>query len=218
MAKKIIFILIIIIVWCAGAEVFDFEFAVMKYSGGGDWYEGLVGAKELMHYINRNTDIYCRVEPVTVEAGSSDIYYYPFLYMTGHGDVKFTDDERENIRNYLTSGGFLYANDDYGMDKSFRREVKLMFPKTELVEVPVTHGIFHSYYDFPGGLPKIHKHDGGEPKAFGIFYNKRLILFYSFNTDIGDGWAPYQVHKDPEDVRIEALKMGLNIIVHSMIQ
>ncbi|HBE02482.1 MAG: hypothetical protein A2096_07325 [Spirochaetes bacterium GWF1_41_5] len=213
--KNIFFI--ILASGCLMAERFDFTFAVLKYSGGGDWYEGLTGAKELMHFFFSNTGINCRIDPVTVSPLDPELFRQPFCYLTGHGSVSFSPAERTALRTWCLAGGFLLANDDYGMDTSFRQEMTKIFPEYKLTEIPAGHEIFRCYYIFSDGLPKIHKHAGGRPEAWGIIYNKRIMVFYIFNTDIGDGWAPYQVHKNSETVRLEALKMGVNILTYSML-
>jgi len=201
-----------------GFAEYDFTFAVLKYKGGGDWYEGKIGAINLMSFVNKRSTLRCRVQPMVVEPDDSSLSLYPFLYMTGHGNVHFTETEVRYLRKYLLSGGFLFANDDYGMDKSFRSQIKSIFPKKKFVQLPISHKIFHIYYDFPSGAPKIHKHDGGPPLILAIYHNNRIVVLYAYNTDIGDGWAPYQVHKDPEEARLKALKFGLNVIMYSMTQ
>jgi len=152
-----------------------------------------------------------------VSPGDDQLYSCPLLFLTGHGRIFFSQSEAERLRSYLTNGGFLYADDDYGMDEHFRREMKKVFPDKEMVELPFSHPIYHVLYDFPNGLPKIHEHDGGPPKGFGYFHDGRLVVFYSFNTNISDGWADADVHGDPPNVREAALKMGANIVLHALI-
>ncbi|HMB00374.1 MAG TPA: DUF4159 domain-containing protein [Spirochaetota bacterium] len=196
----------------------NFTFAVLKYQGGGDWYEGKVGVKNLMRFLKTNTDINANLLPEVIEPSDSTLQLYPFIYMTGHGNIAFSPTEVNYLRTYLTTGGFLYANDDYGMDKSFRREIKKIFPEKKLVKLPKSHPLFSIYYHFPDGTPKIHKHDGGPGITYALYYNGRIVILYTYNTDIGDGWAPYQVHKDRRALRLKALKFGLNIIIYAMTQ
>jgi hypothetical protein len=151
-----------------------------------------------------------------VEIGSEKLFQYPFVYMTGHGNINFTDGDARNLRNYLENGGFLYVDDDYGLDESFRRELKKVFPDRDLVELPFSHAIYHNHFQFPNGLPKIHEHNGKPPQGFAILHNGRVVLFYTYECNLGDGWADPDVHKDPEPVRRKSLEMGLNIIVYAL--
>jgi len=196
----------------------DFIFAVLKYSGGGDWYEGITGAQELMIFLENNTQIHTKKRPETVEPGSALLRTYPFIYLTGHGGLVCTSREIAALREYLLAGGFLFINDDYGLDPFVRKTVREMFPEKEFVTLPNTHELFSIYFKFPNGTPKIHEHDGGPPATYALYYGNRIIILYTFNTDIGDGWAPYQVHKDPENKRTEALRFGVNVILFSMTQ
>jgi hypothetical protein len=191
---------------------FSQEIALVKYSGGGDWYANPTSLPNLIKYCNANINSKIKPKPATVEPGSPDLFSYPFLHMTGHGNVVFNDAEVNNLRNYLTSGGFLHIDDNYGMDQYIRKEIKKIFPNTELVEIPANHQIFQKPYLFSGGLPKIHEHDGKRPQAFGIFVENRLVLLYTFECDLGDGWEDAEVNNDPIAVREKALKMGANII------
>jgi len=191
---------------------FSQEIAFLKYNGGGDWYANPTSLPNLAKYCNRNIGTNIKVKPGTVEPGSPDIFSYPFVHMTGHGNVVFSDAEIINLRNYLTSGGFLHADDNYGMDEYIRREIKRIFPDKDLIELPANHPIFQKPYSFPAGIPKIHEHDGTRPQAFGIFVDNRLVLLYTYETDLGDGWEDQEVHNDPADVREKSLKMGANII------
>jgi hypothetical protein len=192
--------------------------ARLKYPGGGDWYWGNSALPNLIKFIKENTHINISDEEAVVSIMDENLFSYPFLFMTGHGNVKFSDAEVEHLRKYLTSGGFLLANDSYGMDQAFRREMKKVFPEEELKELPFSQGIYHSYFDFPNGLPKIHKHEGKPAQGFGIFYKGRLVAFYAYESDIGDGWEDPQVHNDPPEKREQALKMGTNILVWAIIQ
>ena len=194
-----------------------FTVARLKYGGGGDWYWGPSALPNLLRYIKENTSIPVSENEVRVSLADDDLFNYPFLYMTGHGNVFFTEAEVNRLRTYLTSGGFLFANDSYGLDKAFRREIKKVFPDADLVELPFDYGLYHSYFDFPNGLPKIHKHDGKPAQGFGILHQGRLVVFYAYESDIGDGWEDPQVHKDPPEKREEALKMGTNLAVWALL-
>ena len=191
---------------------FSQEIALLKYNGGGDWYSNPTSLPNLIKYANQTINTYIKSKPATVEPGSSEIFSYPFVHMTGHGNVVFSDAEIINLRNYLLSGGFLHADDNYGMDQYIRREIKRIFPNKDLVEIPANHPIFQKPFVFVNGLPKIHEHDGKRPQAFGIFENSRLILLYTYECDLGDGWEDPEVHNDPKEVREKALKMGANIL------
>lgn len=191
---------------------FSQEIALLKYNGGGDWYSNPTSLPNLIKYANQTINTYIKSKPATVEPGSSEIFSYPFVHMTGHGNVVFSEAEIINLRNYLLSGGFLHADDNYGMDQYIRREIKRIFPNNDLVEVPANHPIFQKPNLFANGLPKIHEHDGKRPQAFGIFVDNRLVLLYTFETDLGDGWEDPEVHNDPKEVREKALKMGANIL------
>lgn len=188
------------------------EIAVLKYSGGGDWYGNPTSLPNLAKFCNQNINTKINTKTATVEAGSPDIFSYPFVHMTGHGNVVFSDNDVINLRNYLTSGGFLHIDDNYGMDKYIRREIKKIFPDKELTPVPVSHQIFQGPFLFSGGIPKIHEHDNKAPVALGIFIDDRLVLLYTQETDLGDGWEDPEVHNDPKEVREKALKMGANIV------
>ncbi len=194
---------------------FSQDVAVLKYKGGGDWYSNPTALPNLINFCNENIKTKISSQPQTVETGSSDIFQYPFLHMTGHGNVFFSDDDAENLRNYLISGGFLHIDDNYGMEPFLKKELKKVFPNKELIEIPTSHPIFNIVYKFPNGLPKIHEHDGKRPQALGIFHEDRLILLFTFESDLGDGWEDPEVHNDPEDVRQKALKMGANIVKYA---
>lgn len=191
------------------------DVAILRYKGGGDWYSNPTALPNLVKYCNDNIDTNINENVQTVEVGSTDIFQFPFLHMTGHGNVFFSDDDAENLRKYLTSGGFLHIDDNYGMQPYITKELKKVFPNDELIEIPKDHKIFSSVYNFPNGLPKIHEHDGKAPQAFGIFKDGRLVLLFTYESDLGDGWEDPEVHNDPEDVREKALKMGANIIKYA---
>jgi hypothetical protein len=191
------------------------DVAVLKYSGGGDWYSNPTALPNLVKYCNDNINTRINTTVQTVEVGSSDIFQFPFIHMTGHGNVFFNEDDAENLKNYLISGGFLHIDDNYGMEPFITKELKKVFPNKELIELPNNHTIFSSVYQFNTGLPKIHEHDGKAPKAFGIFNEDRLILLFTFESDLGDGWEDEAIHNDPPEVREKALKMGANIIKYA---
>ena len=194
---------------------FSQDIAILKYKGGGDWYSNPTALPNLIAYCNENINTKISDKPQTVEVGSTDIFQYPFLHMTGHGNVFFNEDDAENLRNYLISGGFLHIDDNYGMEPYITKELKKVFPEAELIELPTDHSIFNIVYKFPQGLPKIHEHDGKRPQAFGVFYKDRLVLLFTYESDLGDGWEDPEVHNDPENIREKALKMGANIIKYA---
>jgi hypothetical protein len=202
-------ILIVLLVCNFG---FSQEIALLKYNGGGDWYANPTSLPNLIKFCNTNINTRIKSKSATISPGSPDIFSYPFVHMTGHGNVVFSSQEAENLQDYLSSGGFLHIDDNYGMDKYIRKEIKKIFPNNNLVEIPSSHTIFQKPYSFSNGLPKIHEHDGGRPQAFGIFLEGKLVLLYTFECDLGDGWEDQDVHSDPKDVREKALKMGANII------
>jgi hypothetical protein len=186
--------------------------ALLKYGGGGDWYADPTALPNLISYCNQylNTNIF--EEPATVEVGSPEIFNYPLVHLTGHGNIVFSENEVLNLRTYLEAGGFLHVDDNYGLDQYFRREIKKVFPDKELVELPPSHSIFHQKYSFNEGLPKIHEHDNKPPQAFGLFIEDRMVCLYTYESDISDGWEDEAVHNDPPEVREIALKMGANIV------
>jgi hypothetical protein len=192
----------------------QFRIARLKYSGGGDWYNDPSSEPNLLHFIRQNSNIDVNPEYIWVDIASDDIFNYPFLFMTGHGNIEFTEAEIKRLRSYLDAGGFLYADDDYGMDKAFRREMKRIFPDQELQELPFNHPLFHAHFDFPSGVPKTHEHDKKTPQSFGLFSGKRLCVLYTYESNPSDGWADPDVHNDPVDKREEALRFGMNIVVY----
>lgn len=191
------------------------QIAILKYGGGGDWYSNPTALPNLIQFCNTNIGTQIDMEPETVEAGSVSIFKYPFLHMTGHGNVFFNDEEVQNLRTYLLSGGFLHIDDNYGMEPYLKRELEKVFPDKPLEELGADHPVFSQKFAFPDGLPKIHEHDGKRPQAFGIFDKGRLILLYTYECDLGDGWEDPSVHNDPEEVRTKALQMGSNIIEYA---
>ncbi|WP_283636647.1 DUF4159 domain-containing protein [Aquaticitalea lipolytica] len=191
------------------------DIAVLKYKGGGDWYGNPTSVPNLIAFCNANINTKINPKPETVEPSSIDIFQYPMLHMTGHGNVFFSEADAENLRNYLISGGFLHIDDNYGMQPYITKELKKVFPDKELIELPKTHEIFNIAFKFPEGLPKIHEHEGKRPQAFGIFHEGRLVLLFTFESDLGDGWEDEEVHNDPFEVREKALKMGANIVKYA---
>jgi hypothetical protein len=190
-----------------------YQIAVLKYGGGGDWYANLpTSVPNLIKFCNQNLNANINPEQAVVEVGSPEIFNFPFIHMTGHGNVVFTASEAENLRNYLISGGFLHIDDNYGMDKFIRPQMKKVFPELDFVELPFNHPIYHQKYSFKNGLPKIHEHDNKPPQGFGIIYQGRLVCYYSFEADLGDGWEDEEVHGNSEAVRTKALQMGANIV------
>ena len=194
---------------------FSQEIALVKYKGGGDWYANPTSLRNLIAFCNDNIYTNIKSKPQEVEVGSIDIFQFPFMHMTGHGNVFFNETEAENLRNYLISGGFLHIDDNYGMQPYIAKELKKVFPDKEFVELPSNHDIFNNAFKFPNGLPKIHEHDGKRPQAFGVFYEDRLVLLFTYESDLGDGWEDPEVHNDPADVREKALKMGANIVKYA---
>jgi len=191
------------------------KIAILKYSGGGDWYANPTALPNLIDFCNNVINTAIDQTPETVEAGSIDIFNYPIVFMTGHGNVIFSENTCNNLRNYLISGGFLHISDNYGMDTYLRRELKKIFPNSPLQELPYNHPIFHQTFNFEEGLPKIHEHDNKPPQAFGLFYKGRLVCFYDYESDLSDGWEDEEVHNDDADTREKALKMGANIIEYA---
>ena len=199
---------------CSGYS-FSQEIAILKYNGGGDWYANPTALPNLIRFCNDHIDTEISPQPGTVDVGSSNIFQYPFLHMTGHGNIFFSQDEAQNLRMYLLSGGFLHIDDNYGMEPYLRKELSKVFPDKELVELGSDHPIFSQAYTFPSGLPKIHEHDGKRPQAFGIFQDNRLMLLFTYESDLGDGWEDPAVHNDPDELRQQALQMGANIIQYA---
>ena len=195
-----------------------FSIARVHYSGGGDWYSDPSSIPNLLKYLEANTAISVKHEDIRVNLIDEDAHQHPFLYLTGHGNIRLTDNEIISLRSILTNNGFLHADDNYGMDASFRRELKRVFPNKELVPLPNDHPIFHSYYSFPNGLPKVHEHDGNPPQALALFDNNRMMVLYTYESDLGDGWEDASVHQNPWPIREAALKMGVNIIYYSLTQ
>ena len=209
--KKII-ILLFAFSLSISANAQEYQIALLKYDGGGDWYANPTSLPNLVSFCNNVLNTSISTEIARVDVGSEKIFNYPFVHLTGHGNVVFTDDEAENLREYLISGGFLHIDDNYGLDQFIRPQMKKVFPELDFVELPFTHPIYHQEYDFSNGLPKVHKHDEKAPQGFGLIYEGRLVCFYSYESDLGDGWEDKVVHQDSDAMRLRALQMGANII------
>ncbi len=190
--------------------------ARLKYAGGGDWYNDPSAEVNLLAFVRQATGLEVNPRFVVVDAASEDLFSYPLLFLTGHGNLTFTDTEARRLRTYLENGGFLFADDDYGMDRAFRREIKKIFPDRELVELPFSHGIYAAPFSFPNGPPKTHEHDGKPPQGFGVFHRGRLVVYYTVEANPSDGWADPEVHNDPEPKRQEALQFGVNILLWAL--
>lgn len=188
------------------------KIAKLKYGGGGDWYANKTALPNLIRFANKELGTNLKPEEDVVEVGSPDLFLYPYVYMTGHGNVIFSMEEAANLRTYLLGGGFLHIDDNYGLDKFIRIELKKVFPDLELVELPFNHPLYHQKFDFPKGLPKVHEHDGKPPQGFGLMHEGRLVIFYSYECDLGNGWEDARIHNDPEEKRQQALRMGANIL------
>lgn len=197
------------------AQKGSYQIALMKYSGGGDWYANPSSLTNLIRFCNQELGTSIQTEYATIEPGDPDIYNYPYIHLTGHGNVVFNARETENLRKYLLAGGFLHIDDNYGLDPYIRPQMQKIFPELEFVELPFDHPIFHQKYDFPSGLPKIHVHDNKAPQAFGLIWEGRLLCLYTYESDLGDGWEDREVHNDSEETRRKALQMGANLIQYA---
>ncbi len=191
--------------------------ARLHYSGGGDWYWGSSAIPNLLKFVRDNTDFPVDTIERVVQIMDPELFKYPFLFATGHGAISFSEEEKERLREYLSAGGFLFVNDSYGMEDNFKKELASLFPERQLVELPFDNPIYHSFYDFPNGPPKIHEHDNKPPRAFAVVIDGRVAVYFLIESDIGDGWEDPQVHNDPENKRLEALKMGLNILTYGLL-
>ena len=219
MKKLIVYIIVLFCISSVSAQTKGaFQIVRLKYNGGGDWYNGQTEEPNLLNYVKAHTNISVDPEYKFVDLASDEIFYYPFLFLTGHGNIVFTKDEVDRLRQYLNAGGFLYVDDDYGLDKAFRREIKKVFPEKQLVELPFSYGLYHDFYNFPNGVPKIHEHNGKPPQGFGIFINKRLAVYYTYESNPSDGWDDPDVHNDPPEKREEALKFGTNLVIWALSQ
>jgi hypothetical protein len=197
---------------------YSFKLAKLKYNGGGDWYANKTSLPNLIRFCNQNLSMNIDPDEAVVEVGSPELFSYPFVHMTGHGNVVFTDAEALNLRNYLLSGGFLHIDDNYGLDKFIRQEMKKVFPEYEFIELPYEHPIYRQKFTFTNGLPKVHEHDNKPPQGFGIMHEGRLVCFYTYETDLGNGWEDQEIYNDPEPIRQQALRMGANILTYALTQ
>jgi hypothetical protein len=210
----ILFAALAIPVW--GQQDGLFQIARVKYAGGGDWYNGPTEEVNLLNYIKAHTNLKVKAEYKFVDIASDEIFAYPFLFLTGHGNIVFTDDEIVRLRKYLEGGGFLYIDDDYGLNKFIRREMKRVYPDKDFDELPFSHKLYHIVFDFPAGVPKTHEHDGKAPQGFGIFIDKRLAVYYTYESNPSDGWDDPEVHGDPPEKREEALRFGTNLVIYAL--
>lgn len=213
--NKYKFIILLLIPLTMAFSSYSCKIAVLKYNGGGDWYANPTSLSNLIQFCQTNLNM--NINPIydVVDVESSELFRYPFIHMTGHGNVVFSIAESENLRQYLKAGGFLHIDDNYGIDPFIRPEMKKVFPELDFVELPFTHPIYHQSYNFENGLPKIHEHDNQPPRGYGLIYEGRLVCFYTYECDLGDGWEDPDVHRDSQDTRIKALKMGANIIQYA---
>lgn len=214
MRRSVLFAATIALMFCISSFTApSYKMGRLKYNGGGDWYGDRTALVNLIKFCNENLKTNFQPEEEVVEAGSEQIYNYPFIFMTGHGNVIFSDQEARNLRKYLTGGGFLHIDDNYGFDKFIRPQMKKVFPELDFVELPTNYAIYHQKYSFPNGLPKIHEHDGKRPQGFGLIYKGRLVCFYTYECDLGNGWEDYGTYAgDTQEARLKALKMGANLI------
>ena len=210
--KKIVFICLLGLLSFAGTPPPALQIALLKYNGGGDWYANPTSLPNLIKFCNQNLGTNINPDNATVDVGSDEIFNYPFIHMTGHGNVMFNDQEVQNLRTYLISGGFLHIDDNYGLDQYIRPQMKKVFPELDFVELPTNHPIYHQKFNFPNGLPKIHEHDGKPAQGFGLIWKGRLVCFYTYECDLGDGWEDPAVHHDSQATRLKALQMGANLV------
>ena len=214
--SKIVLLFLLFVGTLYAQNTGKFTITRLKYNGGSDWYNDQSEEVNLLKFVAQNTNIKTDPEYQFVDLSSGNIFAYPFLFMTGHGNIVFSDSDAKKLRAYLENGGFLYVDDDYGLDKAFRREIKKVFPDKDLQELPFSYGLFHCFYDFPKGVPKTHEHNGKPPQGFGIFIGGRLCLLYTYESNPSDGWDDPEVHNDPPEKREEALKFGTNIVVWAL--
>ncbi len=212
---KILFSVVIVLTSLQAFPQESLKIAKLKYHGGGDWYANKTALPNLIRFCNKELNMSLAPDEKIVDVVSSELFLYPYIYMTGHGNVVFSDQDAENLRDYLISGGFLHIDDNYGLDQFVRLEMKKVFPELEFVELPFNHPIYHQKFHFDNGLPKIHEHDGKPPQGFGLIYEGRLVCFYTYECDLGNGWEDQVIYNDPEEKRQQALKMGANIIAYS---
>jgi hypothetical protein len=219
MRLKFIFLLPFFFFICSSFIPPTYKLAKLKYSGGGDWYANRTALPNLISFCNQSLSTNFDAEDAVVEVGSQELFNYPFVYLTGHGNVVFSEVEAGNLRKYLTGGGFLHIDDNYGLDKFIRREMKKVFPELSFIELPANHPLYNQHYKFPKGLPKIHEHDGKRPQGFALIWKGRLVCFYTYECDLGNGWEDYGTYpSDTQEKRTEALKMGANLIQYVLTQ
>ena len=215
MKKIILFLIPLFLLTSFTPGTYTYQIARLKYNGGGDWYAGPTSLPNLAKFCNENLKMNINPEEAVIDVATPEIFNHPWVFMTGHGNVVFSNDAAQNLRNYLSGGGFLLINDSYGMDPFVRSQMKKVFPELDFVELPFNHPIYHQKYDFPNGLPKVHEHDKKPPQGFGLIYDGRLVCFYNYECDLGDGWEDQQVHKDSPETHLKALKMGANILQYA---
>ena len=214
--KKLIFFFLIISAPIYYSQDYSFKIGVLKYNGGGDWYANPTALPNLIQFCNKNLNTNINPSYDEIEIGNSELFNYPWVHLTGHGNVVFDSREVANLRAYLIAGGFLHISDNYGLDPFIRKEMKKVFPEADFIELPLNHEIYQTPYQFKNGLPKIHEHDNNTPLGLGLFYEGKLICFYDFECDLGDGWEDEEVHNDSEEIRTKALKMGANIVSYAL--
>ena len=208
---------ILILTFFISTQLFSQDIAVIQYNGGGDWYANPTALPNLIKFCNDNINTTINKKPKVVSPSSVDLFDYPFVHMTGHGNVYFTDNDAKNLRDYLLSGGFLHIDDNYGMDQYLRKELIKVFPDKKLEEISKNHPLFNKPFPFPSGLPKIHEHNRNRPQAFAIYIEERIVLLYTYESDLGDGWENSEIHNDPQEIRLKALRMGANIINYAFL-
>ena len=208
---------ILILTFFISTQLFSQDIAVIQYNGGGDWYANPTALPNLIKFCNDNINTTINKKPKVVSPSSVDLFDYPFVHMTGHGNVYFTDNDAKNLRDYLLSGGFLHIDDNYGMDQYLRKELIKVFPDKKLEEISKNHPLFNKPFPFPTGLPKIHEHNRNRPQAFAIYVEERIVLLYTYESDLGDGWENSEIHNDPQEIRLKALQMGANIINYAFL-
>jgi len=215
---KNIVALLLLLLPLSGFKVATYKLAKLKYNGGGDWYANRTALSNLIDFCNKNLKTNFDADEAIVEAGSVEIFNYPFVYMTGHGNVQFSDQEAQNLRKYLIGGGFLHIDDNYGLDKFVRPQIKKVFPELDFVELPANHVIYNQKFKFPGGLPKIHEHDNKRPQGFALIYKGRVVCYYTYECDLGNGWEDAGTYQgDSEETRQKALRMGANLVQYALI-
>jgi hypothetical protein len=215
---KVFFYTLVVLLFTSFSPAPAIKIAKLKYNGGGDWYANKTSLPNLIAFCNKQLNMQIAAEEDIIEVGSAELFNYPFVHLTGHGNIVFSEQEAKNLRNYLLAGGFLHADDNYGLDKFFRREMKKVFPELNWIELPFNHPIYQKPFQFTNGLPKVHEHDNKPSQGFGLIYEGRLLCFYTFECDLGNGWEDPEVHNDPEPVRQKALQMGANIVSYAFLK